>query len=78
MEAIEVTVKFDQSGNIKPLSFIRKGISHPVDSIGRQWEDNTGRHYLVMVPIERIFELLFVPTELRWYIRKEGPDRIMA
>jgi hypothetical protein len=37
-----------------------------------------GKHFLVMVPLEKVCELLYLPLEGRWYLRKEGLDRFLA
>jgi hypothetical protein len=68
MEPIEVTVSFNITGQITPLKFIWKGQTYPVDATGRRWIDERGQHFLVMVPGERIYELLFDPVELRWHL----------
>jgi hypothetical protein len=73
MEPIEVTVKFDTQGHLTPLSFTWKGQAFPVDSTGRRWEDEHGEHILVMIPIERVCELVYIPAERRWYVRFSSP-----
>ena len=75
MESIEVIARFNEQGQIDPVSFIRAGRSYHVDSVGRRWEDDFGQHFLVMVPFERVFELLYVRPESRWYLKRVGMDR---
>lgn len=78
MEPIEVTARFEPEGKIVPLSFTWQGQTYPVDSTGRHWEDQAGLHTLVMVPGERVYELIFIRAESRWYLRRPGPDRRMV
>ena len=77
-EPAEVTARFDQQGKISPLRFTWQGQAYPVDSIGRQWEDESGLHYLVTSPIEQIFELRFTPEDRRWFVRRFGPKRAVV
>ena len=69
MDAVEVTALFDKSGQVTPLKFTWRGHTYPVDTTGRRWADDRGQHILVMVPGERVYELLFDPASLRWYLR---------
>ncbi len=69
MDAIEVLTWFDQQGEIRPLKFIWEGIAYPIGSIGRRWEDADGWHVLVLDHTARVFELVFRPTEKRWYFK---------
>jgi len=69
MEPVEVIARFDAHGRLTPLSFTWQGQSFPVDSTGRRWQDEGGEHILVMIPIERVCELVFIPAEGRWYVR---------
>ncbi len=69
MEAVEVVARHDADGRLTPLSFTWQGQSFPVASSGRRWQDERGEHILVMIPFERVCELMFVPTEGRWYVR---------
>ena len=75
MEAIEVTAKIDESGKVYPLHFRWQGQNYPVLSTGRQWADPDGRHVLVMIPGERVFELLLHAADGIWYLQPppEGP-----
>lgn len=70
MEPIEVSVHFDLQGEMTPLNFTWSGTLYPIDSTGRRWDNAEGRHILVMIPIERVIELLFIPTTGRWYLKR--------
>ena len=67
MIPINVTAEFDIEGNVFPISFTLKGVKHSIDTIGRKWQDEKGNHFLVMVPSERVYELLFEPKVMCWY-----------
>jgi hypothetical protein len=75
MELVEVTARFDDKGTITPLKFTWQGSQYSVTSTGRAWEDEAGKHVLVMVPGERVFELLFVPASGLWYLKQPYSPR---
>lgn len=76
VEPVEVTARFNEQGQIEPLSFMRRGRIYPIDRVGRRWEDESGKHFMVMTPIERVFELIFEPGSLRWFFTRVGKDRL--
>lgn len=78
MQAIEVTAHFDEFGKIMPLDFTWKGSLYLVESVGRHWSAEDGKHILVMVPGGRIFELLFACKEACWYLGRVEISRLVA
>jgi hypothetical protein len=72
MQPVEVVARFDVNGRIIPLSFSWRNNKYSVISKGRQWTDPTGQHFMVMVPGEQVFELLFIPKQLRWFLSSRG------
>jgi len=70
MEAIEVTARFDPLGVIYPLHFTWGTASYIVTGIGRRWHDETGQHILVMVPGDRVYELVYIPDERIWFLHR--------
>ena len=78
MEPIEVTAHFDQSGKATPLRFAWKKSTYLVESTGRQWQDEQGQHFMVMVMGGRLFELLFVCETHCWYLARTGQNRSLA
>jgi hypothetical protein len=78
LRATQVIAQFDEEGKITPLRFNWQGQMIAVTSSGRRWEDEVGQHILVMVPGERIFELIFIPAELRWYLRSQTGSILAA
>lgn len=77
-EQVVVTAQFDLAGNPQPLSFIWNNLPYSITATGRRWEDTQGRHILVMDNADQVYELLFVPTEGRWYLTKSPRDRSLA
>ena len=69
MHSVEVLAWFDLEGRAQPLKFIWDGVTYPVASSGRQWEDETGQHTLVMDHRDRVYELVFSSAEKRWYLK---------
>lgn len=69
----EVVARFTVDGLVDPQEFIWEGRSYRVDSTGRRWQEADGLHILVMNVFEQVFELLFVPGEVRWYLVKTPP-----
>lgn len=78
MEAIDVTVRFDEQGTVTPIHFTWKGGIYRVESTGRHWQDNSGQHILVMVSSGHIYELTFRGGEGRWYIEQAGSKRTLV
>ena len=67
MDKIQVTARFTPRGKIIPTEFISEGVAIAVHDIGRQWEDDTGKHILVMDAQHTTYHLLFKRDELTWY-----------
>lgn len=78
MDAIGVTVHYDEQGKATPLQFTWKGRDYRIESTGRRWEDEKGQHILVMVPGGRVFEMLHAADDRRWYLLKTGPKRMLT
>ena len=72
MEAVEVTARFAPDGKITPLRFTWNGDIYAVTATGRRWQDEAGGHFLVMVPGDRVYELVFNAAEARWYLKTAG------
>ena len=77
-EPLEVTAHFDQHGKITPVDFTWEGQKFHVDTTGRHWEDESGFHILVMVPSDQVFEIIYVPSEARWYLGSFGKQHSRA
>ncbi len=70
-EAVEVVARWSAQGEVQPLRVIRKGREVAID-VGRQWEDTTGRHFLVMDQAEKVYELILLAGENRWLLKQPG------
>ena len=71
-EWVEVVARFGSDGELTPQSFTWHGRRYKVDITDRRWQDDSGQHFLVMVPGELVYELTFSPVELRWRIKPSG------
>jgi hypothetical protein len=70
LDPVEVSAKFSTDGKITPYRFTWQGRNYQVASVGRNWKDETGLHILVMAPGDRIFELIYIPDQMRWVLRR--------
>ena len=73
-EAIVVEVRLKTNGSIRPLAFSWRGKQYRVTSIGRQWEQDGERHFLVMTPDEQVYELAYLQKEGCWRLRRRPQD----
>jgi nicotinamide-nucleotide amidase len=78
LEPVEVMARFDAEGQLMPVSFSWQGQAHTVSSTGRRWQDDTGQHVLVMGVGDKVFELVYAPAEMRWYVRPPAMGREFA
>lgn len=76
MKVIEVTAQFLTDGTIHISRFSWNGRDYQVESQGRQWQAENGRHVLVTVVGGRMFELLFMPVDGRWFMARSQPHRM--
>ncbi len=63
-----VEVRFDEEGGIRVESFTWRKTQLLVVAAGRTWLDDAGRHLLVMVTGDRIYELLLRRSDLSWRV----------
>ncbi|MEJ2264646.1 MAG: hypothetical protein P8X95_14470 [Anaerolineales bacterium] len=78
MDPIAITVRYDLQGDPTPLNFVWEGRQYQVESTGRRWQDQAGKHVLVMVPGGHVFELVFDSAEARWFLKGPGPQRMVT
>ena len=71
---IEVTAVFYPNGDIHPLQFTWQNHTYRVQGLGRQWQEDDRRHFLVMAEDERMFELVFATPEASWYMGKRSSN----
>jgi hypothetical protein len=65
MEPIGVECRFDASGRVR-VRRVQRGERWYGIAQGRQWQDENGRHVLVMLPGDQIAELLLSAADLTW------------
>lgn len=78
METIEVIARFTEDGKLYPQRFSWQGIDYTVESTGRHWKDQDGLHILVMVPGERVLELIYQADQGLWYLKQPASGRSLA
>ncbi len=77
MDAVKVKFRYDIQEKIIPLSFIWRGNTYFIESIGRDWQDETGQHILVMVERGEVFELIQREVDGKWSLSgMRSPDRL--
>jgi hypothetical protein len=69
-ERVTVEARFEPDGVIIPLAFIWRDHRHQISDLGRQWETEDERHFLVMIPSREVYELAFLLPESSWRLRR--------
>jgi hypothetical protein len=59
MVRVEVTARTNSLGNVLPICFTWKDREHQILGIGRRWQDEDGEHFLIMIPGDRVVELIY-------------------
>jgi hypothetical protein len=65
---VAVEAKFEVDGSLRPLAFMWEDEIIRIASYGRQWEKDGECHFLVMSASERVFELVYLPSEALWQL----------
>lgn len=75
-EVIQVEVRSDAKGRVRPGAFTWRGSRRVITSVGRTWRSGDQRHYLVMAARDRVYELAETPQGWRLIRRPEdfGPS----
>jgi hypothetical protein len=79
MEKIEITTRFKRDGSLIPIDFSLEDQTIQVMNIGRQWDNEDGKHILVMDFRENTYHLFFQLSDLGWYLIRDikpGPGSI--
>ncbi len=74
MSGLQVEQQVDADLESRPLAFIWHGTRWIVNSVGRTWESNGERHYLVLVQGDRVFELARSHTTGNWRLVRRPED----
>ena len=78
MKLINVSAEFQLDGSVQISNFNWNGRDYVVESQGRQWQAENGRHVLVSTQSGRMFELLYMPGDGRWFMARSQPPRMAA
>lgn len=73
-EPIAVEARFEADGTIRPKAFLWQGRRYRIASLGRQWEDEDERHFLVMTADNRVYELAFLLQQAAWRLIRRPQD----
>lgn len=73
-ESIPVEARFESDGSLQPIAFEWQGQRFEIESHGRQWEEHGMQHFLVMVPRNQVFELVYHKEESLWRLERSPKD----
>jgi len=73
-EPLLVEARVGRGGRLRPRSFLWRGQRYSVASIGRQWIDDGGTHFLVMAEGSGTFELALAPDTGAWRLVRSPAD----
>ncbi|NIS79931.1 MAG: hypothetical protein GTO14_06940 [Anaerolineales bacterium] len=73
-EPIAVEARFEVDGTIRPMAFIWQGRRYRITSLGRQWEQDSERRFLVMTSSYRVYEVAYLRQESAWRLRRSPED----
>ena len=77
-DPIRVTCSIDEQGNTNLQNLTWDGTQYTILAIGRQWDDDDGRHVMAEAADTTRFELLLPREDLIWRIRKAWRVSAMA
>jgi hypothetical protein len=77
-EPTSIEVRFEADGTVHPRRFTWNQTQLQVSGVGRQWEDESGRHVLVMAEGHYTFELLLQRETLVWRVVRAPAGGIAA
>ncbi len=69
-EPITVTGTIDNQGQASVQTFTWQAQQYPIVTMGRQWEDEAGRHLMVEAGDGTRFELLLRRRDLIWSVQR--------
>jgi len=67
MESIEVNLRRGRRKKVEPISFVCKGRTYQIVSVGRRWGARKGDHILVMDADDRTYHLFYALEDEQWY-----------
>ena len=69
-DPIEITLTTDSQGQLTLRNFIWQGQQYAVVAVGRQWDEDDGRHVMAEAADGVRFELQLRRQDLIWYVRR--------
>ena len=75
-ESIAVEVRFGDDGGLRPLAFEWRGRHFRVASLGRQRQEGSVQHFLVMTPEDQVYELAYASEAApgQWWLLHAPTD----
>jgi hypothetical protein len=67
MKSIEVDLRRGHRKKAEPVSFVCKGRTYQIVSIGRRWKIGKDEHILVMDARNRAYHLFLARDDAQWY-----------
>lgn len=72
-DPLAVEARFEPDGSIQPVALIRNGKRIELQSVGRQWDEDDGRHILVLSAGKQA-ELVYRAADASWRLRRSPID----
>ncbi len=77
MKTIGVECRFAEDGSVRVRKVQLNGRWQTVEQ-GRQWQDENGRHVLIMLAGEAVREIVLQAGSLQWGMVEKGQRRVTA
>ena len=71
---LQVEQQIEVDAEPRPIAFIWRDTRWTINSVGRTWESDGERHYLVMVQGDRVFELAYSDAAESWRLVRRPED----
>ena len=71
---LQVEQRVEPGSMPRPVAFIWQGTRWVVNSVGRTWDSDGERHYLLMVQSGRVFELAYSDEAASWRLVRRPED----
>lgn len=73
-DPVAVEARAEEGGALRPLAFLWRQRRYPITALGRQWEQDDERHFLVMTTDDQVYELVYLAREGAWRLRRAPGD----
>ncbi|MBN1991702.1 MAG: hypothetical protein JW953_03290 [Anaerolineae bacterium] len=77
-DPIKVICSIDEQGQINLKNLTWKERPYTIVAVGRQWDEDDGRHVMAEAGDRTRFELLLRRTDLTWRVRKVWRAQMFA